>query len=76
MNGKTQRQGHTAIPFREVTRIAVKSQTEAIDERSARAGVTEWKGKITPENYVVETFHSDTLSLWYCSFGNARLTRV
>jgi hypothetical protein len=62
MNGKTQRQGRAAIQFRDTTALAIKSQTIAIEEQSARAGVTAWKGKITPESFMIETFHSGSLS--------------
>jgi hypothetical protein len=62
MNASTQRLGRVAILFRPITGIAVKSQTEAINEQSARAGVNAWTGKITPESYMVQTFHSGTLS--------------
>ncbi len=62
MNGNTQRQGRVAIEFRPITGIAVKSQTEAINEQSARAGVNAWTGNITPESYMVQSFHSGALS--------------
>ncbi len=45
-----------------MTGIAVKSQTEAINEKSARAGVDAWTGKVAPESYMVQTFHSGALS--------------
>jgi len=62
MNGVMQRQGRVAIPFRPVTGVAVKSQTDAINEHSAKAGVTAWTGKIAPESYMVQTLQSGTLS--------------
>ena len=62
MNGKTQRQGRAAIQFRDISGLAIKSQTFAIEEQSARAGVTAWKGKITPESFMIQTFHSGSLS--------------
>jgi hypothetical protein len=62
MNGKTQRQGRATVEFRGTTGLAIKSQTNAIDEQSVRAGVTGWKGKITPESYMIQTFHSGSLA--------------
>jgi hypothetical protein len=62
MKGNTQRQGRCGYSVLPITEIAVRSQTEAIHEKSSRAGANERMGKITPENYMVQTFHSGALS--------------
>jgi hypothetical protein len=62
LNGTPQTKGRAGLRFRDITKLAVKTQTELIDEKTARAGVTGWKGKIVPENYVVQTFHEGKLS--------------
>jgi hypothetical protein len=62
MNGKTQAQGRAGFRFRDLTRLAVKTQSQLIDERTAKAGVTGWKGKIAPESYVLQAFQSGSLS--------------
>ena len=43
--------------FREITQLTVRAQSQLIDEKTTKAGVSGWKGKITPENYVVQSFH-------------------
>ena len=62
LNGRTQAQGRPVVQFRDITSVAVKTQSQAIEEKTARAGVTQWKGKITPESYIVQAFQSDALS--------------
>lgn len=62
LNGRVQRKGRVAIQFRDITTLSVKSQTNAIEEQTARAGVTEWTGKIMPESYLIQTFHNGSLS--------------
>jgi hypothetical protein len=62
LNGRTQVQGRPVVQFRNITSVAVKTQSQAIEEKTAQAGVTQWKGKITPESYIVQAFQSDALS--------------
>jgi len=62
LNGRPQTKGRPGLRFRNITKLAVRTQTELIDEKTARAGVTGWKGKNAPENYVVQTFHEGSLS--------------
>jgi hypothetical protein len=61
MNNKTQTQGRATVPFREITKVVVRTQSQVIEEKTARAGVTGWKGKITPDSYVVQTFQDGNL---------------
>jgi hypothetical protein len=61
MNGTTQSQGRAAIPFRDITRLAVKTQTQIIQERTMRMGMKSWAGHITPESYVIQAFRSGSL---------------
>ena len=62
LNGKTQKQGRMGVGFRDITALRVKTQTQAIDERTAKAGVTGWKGRVVPESYIVQTFQGGNLS--------------
>jgi hypothetical protein len=61
MNGKTQTQGRATVPFQGLTRVVVRTQSQLIEEKTTSTGVTGWKGKITPESYVVQTFQDGTL---------------
>lgn len=61
MNGKTQSQGRMMVPVRELTKIVVRTQTQLINERTARSGVTGWKGTIKPESYAVQAFQGASL---------------
>jgi hypothetical protein len=61
MNGKTQKQGRAAVAFQGLTRVVVRTQSQLIEEKTTNMGVTGWKGKITPESYVVQTFKDGTL---------------
>jgi hypothetical protein len=60
--GKIQSQGSTTVRLRDVTALAVKTQTHLINEKTARMGVTGWKGKVTPETYALQLFRSGTLA--------------
>lgn len=62
LNGVVQSQGHGEVPLKSITTIMVKTQSKAIEEQTARAGVTEWKGSVAPESYVLQTFQSGTLT--------------
>jgi hypothetical protein len=61
MNGKTQSQGRATVPFRDLTDVDVRKQSQLIEEKTARAGITAWKGTIKPENYVVQMFQKGQL---------------
>jgi hypothetical protein len=61
VNGKTQSQGQVAVPFRDLTTVDVRKQSELIEEKTVRAGITAWKGTIKPENYVVQMFKKGDL---------------
>jgi len=54
LNGKTQSQGRVTVPFRDLTSVDVRKQSQLIEEKTTRAGITAWKGTIKPENYVVQ----------------------
>jgi hypothetical protein len=62
LNGKTQTQGRPVVQLREITSVTVKTQSQAIEERTAQAGVTQWKGNISPESYIIQAFQSGNLS--------------
>ena len=62
MNGKTQFQGRAGLHFRDLTAMAVKTQTQAIDEKTTKMGVTGWRGKVDPESYIVQSFQSNSLA--------------
>lgn len=61
MNGTTQSHGRATIPLRDITRLAVKTQTQVIQERTMRMGMKSWEGHITPESYVIQAFHSGSV---------------
>jgi hypothetical protein len=61
-DGQVQSHGRTTVQLREATTLAIKTETQLINERTARAGVRGWKGKVTPENYVLQVFRSGTLA--------------
>ena len=61
-DGKMQSHGRDTLRLADVTALAVKSQSRLISERTARAGVTGWKGKVTPESYALETLHRGRMS--------------
>jgi hypothetical protein len=61
MNGKTQRQGRATVPLRDLTNVIVRTQSQLIEDRTARAGVTGWKGTIKPESYAIQTFQNNDL---------------
>jgi hypothetical protein len=62
LNGKTRAQGRPTVQFRDITSVIVKTQSQAIGEKTAQAGVTQWKGKIAPESYIVQAFQADALA--------------
>ena len=61
MNGTTQSQGRATIQLRDIARLAVKTQTQVIQERTMRMGMKSWAGNITPESYVIQAFRSGSL---------------
>ena len=61
-DGKVQSQGRDTLRFRDITALAVKSQTWLIGRRTAMAGVTGWKGKVSPESYGLQTMHHGRMS--------------
>jgi len=61
LNGRTQSQGRVTVPFRDLTNVDVRKQSQLIEEKTARAGITAWKGTIKPENYVVRMFQKGEL---------------
>jgi hypothetical protein len=61
LNGKPQLQGRPAIDFRSIDSVFVKSQSEAIEERTKQAGV-QWTGKISPESYMIQAVSSGNLA--------------
>jgi hypothetical protein len=62
LNGKTQSQGRGVVRLKDITSVAVKTQSQAIGEQTAKADITEWKGKVVPESYVVQTLQSGSLT--------------
>jgi hypothetical protein len=62
LNGKTQSQGRGGVRLKDITSVAVKTQSQAIEEQTAKAGITVWKGKVVPESYVVQTLQSGSLT--------------
>ena len=65
-DGKVQSHGRDTVRLRDITALAVKSQSWLIGERTAMAGVTEWKGKISPESYALKTVrHGRTSGLFF-----------
>lgn len=61
LNGKTQAQGRPVVSLRNTDSVIVKSQSQAIEEKTKQAGVTQWTGKISPESYIVQAFQSGAL---------------
>ena|SRR5882724_132376 len=62
-----QSQGSTIARLRDVTPLAVKTQTQLINEKTAKMGVTGWnKRKVTPETYAFQVVRS---GFHYLSFG-------
>jgi hypothetical protein len=61
-DGKMQSHGRDTLRFADVTALIVKSQSRLIRERTAMAGVTGWKGTVTPESYALETLHRGRMS--------------
>ena len=62
LNGKPQLQGRAALKFREIDSVVVKSQSQAIDERTKQSGATQWTGKISPESYMIQALQSGNLA--------------
>jgi hypothetical protein len=61
-DGKVQSRGRDTVRLRDVTALIVKTQSRLIRERTAMAGVTGWKGTVTPESYALETLHRGRMS--------------
>jgi len=59
LNGVTQAQGRQVVSLRNIDTVIVKSQSQAIEEKSKQAGVREWTGTISPESYIIRTSQSD-----------------
>ena len=54
MNGKAQTHGNVGVTLRGITGLRVRTHSQLIDEKTTKACVTGWKGKISPENYVIQ----------------------
>lgn len=61
LNGAIQSTVREVINLRRISRLLVVTQSQAIQERTAKAGVTDWKGSVSPESYVFEVFQSNGL---------------
>ncbi|HLK07744.1 MAG TPA: hypothetical protein VKV30_07380 [Candidatus Angelobacter sp.] len=61
-DGKLQTRGRDTVNVRNVTAMTVKSQTRMIREKTARMGVTGWKGTIVPESYSLELMSRGRIS--------------
>jgi hypothetical protein len=53
-DGKLQTRGRDTVNVRDVTAMTVKSQTRMVREKTARVGISGWKGTVTPESYSLE----------------------
>jgi hypothetical protein len=62
LNGVTQAQGRPVVTLRNIDAITVKSQSQAIEEKTKQAGVKKWTGTISPGNYMVQAFQSGGLA--------------
>lgn len=62
LNGVTQAQGRPLVSLRNIDAIIVKSRSQAIEEKTKQAGVKEWTGTISAENYMVQAFQSGGLA--------------
>ncbi|HTW22257.1 MAG TPA: hypothetical protein VMD78_01565 [Candidatus Baltobacteraceae bacterium] len=61
LNGSPQLQGRAALEIRRIDSLIVKSQSQAIEQKTKQSGVTQWTGKIAPESYMIQAFQSDSL---------------
>jgi len=61
-DGKEQSKGSAETHLRELSALAVKSQKQLIDERTARAGVSDWKGTVTPDSYGLQMLSNGRMS--------------
>lgn len=62
LNGKPQVQGRAALEFRNIDSLIVKSQSQAIGEKTKQSGITQWTGKISPESYMIQAIQSGNLA--------------
>jgi hypothetical protein len=74
LNGVTQAQGRPVVSLRNIDAIIVKSQSQAIEEKTKQAGVKEWTGTIPLK---ATRFRPFSLVDWQeCSFSATRRRQV
>jgi len=61
LNSITQAQGTPVVSIRNIDSVIVKSESQAIEEKTKQAGVKQWTGTISPESYIVQAFQSGGL---------------